>query len=298
MSTVPVSTEKIRLACGDYSFPLLEHDLALDLIAGMGFSGVDLALMGNRSHLRPENARGDLPAVAADITRRVRSRGLEVSDVFVIPWTDFQRFAPNHPDADEKRASRELFMDMFELARLLKAPGITMLPGVDFESLGHEASLQTAAAELQWRARQLKDAGMRFSVECHIGSVAASPSDVLQLLQMAPDLQLTLDYTHFIAPGFTQAEIDPLLPRAGHLQVRGARPGRGQCGLRDNVIDYEAIVDRLVDSGYHGFVSVEYVWIDWEHMNECDNVSETIMMRDRLRARLAGQPWAYTGSSI
>ena len=35
--------------------------------------------------------------------------------------------------------------------------------------------------------------------------------------------------------------------------------------------------------GYSGYVGVEYVWIDWEHCNEVDNLSETILMRDLLR---------------
>ena len=35
---------------------------------------------------------------------------------------------------------------------------------------------------------------------------------------------------------------------------------------------------------YRGWVGVEYVWQDWEHNNEVDNVSETILMRDFLLA--------------
>lgn len=286
----------MKLACGDHSFPLLDHELVLDLIAGMGFEGFDLALQGNRSHLRPEHVRDDLPGAARQIGRRIAARGLQLSDVFVIPWTAFDRYAPNHPDADEAAASRRLFEDMFALARLLHAPGMTMVPGIDFAELGHERSLEKAAEELQWRAERLKQEGMRFSVECHIGSVAATPDDALRLLSLAPDLSLTLDYTHFIAQGFSQQDVDRLAPYAGHMQVRGGRPGRGQCGLRENTIDYEAVVDRLTEVGYDGFVTVEYVWIEWEHMNECDNVSETLMLRDRLRAKLAGQPWTYTGS--
>jgi hypothetical protein len=34
---------------------------------------------------------------------------------------------------------------------------------------------------------------------------------------------------------------------------------------------------------YAGYVGVEYVWIDWEHCNEVDNLSETILMRDLFR---------------
>jgi sugar phosphate isomerase/epimerase len=286
----------LKLSCGDHSFPLLNHDLALDLIAGLGFEGFDLALMGNRSHLRPENVRDDIEGSATSVRAAIVGRGLEVADLFVIPWTEFERYAPNSPDENERAESRALFLDMARFASIIRAPGITMVPGLDFEMWGHRDSLARAAEELQWRAEYLKREGMAFSVECHIGSVAASPTDALELVAQAPDLTLTLDYTHFIAPGFTQLEVDPLIPFARHVQVRGARPSRGQVGMRENTIDYEAVVDRLTESGYDGFVSVEYVWIDWERMNECDNISETILMRDRLRAKFANKPWSFAGS--
>ena len=39
-------------------------------------------------------------------------------------------------------------------------------------------------------------------------------------------------------------------------------------------------------SGYNGYLGIEYVWIDWEHCNESDNLSETILFRDFLRAQM------------
>ena len=43
----------------------------------------------------------------------------------------------------------------------------------------------------------------------------------------------------------------------------------------------------MKQAGYRGWIGVEYVWIDWEHCNESDNVSETIQLRDLLRATAA-----------
>ena len=108
---------------------------------------------------------------------------------------------------------------------------------------------------------------------------------------------MTLDYTHFIAPGYSQLEIDRLAPFAGHVQVRGGRKGMGQCAMKENTIDYESLLNLLAASDYDGFLAVEYVWIEWENMNRCDNVSETILMRDRLRAHLQGTNWQYPNSS-
>ena len=53
------------------------------------------------------------------------------------------------------------------------------------------------------------------------------------------------------------------------------------------------MVDALLAASYDGDIGLEYLWIDWEHLNECDTVSETILLRDRLRAKLAGEAWEY-----
>jgi hypothetical protein len=34
---------------------------------------------------------------------------------------------------------------------------------------------------------------------------------------------------------------------------------------------------------YAGWIGIEYIWIDWEHGNENDCLSETIRFRDFLR---------------
>ena len=78
-------------------------------------------------------------------------------------------------------------------------------------------------------------------------------------------------------------EVEPLIAHASHFHARGARPGRLQASFKENIIDYGRVLDVMRQVGYAGYVGVEYVWIDWEHCNEVDNVSETILMRDYLR---------------
>jgi hypothetical protein len=36
--------------------------------------------------------------------------------------------------------------------------------------------------------------------------------------------------------------------------------------------------------GCRGYLGIEYVWIDWEHCNEVDNLSETIRFRGFFRS--------------
>jgi sugar phosphate isomerase/epimerase len=283
----------VRLACADDTFRLLEHEHILELIALLGLDGVDLCLMKDRSPVRPEQVRGDIPGWARRLDERVRSRGLAVADLFVIPWTDFERLAPNHPDRREREEAAALFRDMLELAVGVGAPGMTMLPGVDWPGESHEESLQRSSQELAWRAEEARAAGVRFSIEPHLGSVAQSPSDAGRLCGETPGLELTLDYSHFVYQGYPQAEIEPLVRHARHFHARAARERRMQVSLKENVIDFERVIDVMGETGYDGYLGLEYVWLEWEHCNKCDNVSETVLLRDRLRAKLAGVPWTY-----
>jgi sugar phosphate isomerase/epimerase len=284
----------VRLACADDTFRLLRpHRAALDLVAALGVEGVDLFLAGNRSIVRPEDVRGDVAGAAARIAADLRETGLVASDVFVIPWSDLETMAPNHPDPAERERSRALFRDMLELAARLGAPGLTILPGIHWPSESHEDSLRRAAEELSWRAAQAQGEGLRFSVEPHVGSIAETPELAVRLVEAAPGLEVTLDYSHFVRQGLPEEEADVLAPQTRHVHVRGATRERIQAPIRESSIDFERMVGVLEAAGYDGYVALEYVWLDWEHCNECDNLSETILLRDRLRAALTGKTWEY-----
>jgi sugar phosphate isomerase/epimerase len=288
----------MRFALSDQTFPLLAHEEALEMARILRIPAIDLVVAGNRSQVRPEEIRHDLAGWAERVRERLTSRGLEVADVFLIPWTDFETLAPNHPHEQQRRDAAALFRDVLEFARLLGAPGLTLLPGIDFPDESHDASLARAAEELAWRAREARDAGLRLSVEPHLGSLVSTPGEAVRLVEGAPGLELTVDYGHFVYQGFTEADIEPLLPHARHLHVRGAAPGRLQASMKDNTVDFERVVDSLRELGYDGYLGLEYVWIDWERCNECDNVAETILLRDRLAARLEGRAWEQAAAPI
>ncbi len=283
----------MRLACADDTFRLFEHEHVCELIRMLGLDGVDVCVMQSRSAVRPEDVRADPAGWAGRLDERIRGRGLEVADVFVIPWTDFQTMAPNHPDATEREASAALFRDLLELAARLRSPGMTILPGIDWDGETHEESLARSSTELVWRVDEAAARDVRLSIEPHLGSVASTPERALDLLARTPGLELTLDYSHFVYQGIPEGEVEPLAMHARHCHVRGAREGRMQAAVKDSTTDFERMVDALAAAGFDGFLGLEYVWLDWEHCNECDNLSETILLRDRLRAKLEGRQWSY-----
>ncbi len=38
----------------------------------------------------------------------------------------------------------------------------------------------------------------------------------------------------------------------------------------------------MIQNDYSGYIGLEYVWIAWEHMNEVDNLSETIQLKQLI----------------
>jgi sugar phosphate isomerase/epimerase len=279
----------LKLAVADFSFPLLDHEQALDLIRMFDVEGVDLALMGNRSHIRPEQIRVDPDGWTERLQSRLRERGLEVADLFLIPWTDFERMAPNHPDAGERLESRQLFELISDLAVALGAGGMTLLPGIHWPQEPRETSFRRAVDELAWRVECARGKQLRISIEPHLGSIVDQPQAVLELVNAIPGLELTLDYTHFVFQGIAEAEIEPLVQHARHFHARGAAPGRMQTTLRANTIDYERVLDVMAVTGYDGYVGIEYVWTPADppgsayDQTNTDNVAETILMRDLIR---------------
>jgi sugar phosphate isomerase/epimerase len=290
---MPEAIEPIRLCCGDWSFPMLEQRAAVQLVAQLGFGAIDLMFRGNSSNLRPEEVAKDLPGWAGRIDERVRGAGLDLADIFYVPWSDAETMATNHPDDGQQEQADAAFAVMLELATRLGIPGITLTAGHDWPNETHDDSLRRAAGVLGRRTAEARERGVRCSFEPTIGSVCGDPADVLRVLELAPGLELTLDYTHFVAQGYAESAIEPLVPYARHFHARGAAEGRLQMPLTKNTIDYERALDALAACDYSGFVTIEYIWTDWERLNEVDVVSETVILRDRLRAKLEGRPWEY-----
>ena len=275
---------KPKLACADFTFPLLKHDQSLDLIAMLGFDGADIGLFEGRSHLWPSREFRVLRRSARQLRAKLTDRGLRAADVFLQMDSDFAKFAINHPQAHRRRKAREWFLNSLDYAAEIGSPHITILPGLNFGSANGGESWGRCREELAWRVEKAVDRNLIFGVEAHIGSIAPSPSAALRLVREVPGLTLTLDYTHFTRMGLPDRQVEPLVAHASHFHVRGARKGRLQASFAQNTIDYRRVVRAMKNSGYRGYLGVEYVWIDWEHCNEVDNLSETVLFRDFLRS--------------
>jgi len=274
---------KLKLACADFTFPLLTHDGAMDLIAGLKMDGIDIGLFEGRSHLWPSREFRDVGKSARVLRGKLQDRGLAAADVFLQMAPDFVPYAINHPESRRRRKARDWFVRTLDYAVELGSPHMTALPGVLFADEPKSDSLGRTHEELAWRVEQARERAIVFGVEAHTGSIVPTPKDAAKLVAAVEGLTLTLDYTHFTRLGMPDSAAEPLIALATHFHVRGARKGRLQASFKDNVIDYARVLKAMTKARYRGYLGIEYVWVDWEHCNEVDNLSETILYRDFFR---------------
>jgi len=272
----------LKLACSDATFPLLEHDQVLALVRILGIGAVDLGLFEGRSKLRPSQVFANTEKHGAEYKHLLDEHGLALADVFMQMDPDFSACAINHPDAARRARARDWFRHTLDFASLCECRHVTTLPGVVFSDEPANDSFSRAVDELAWRCEEASTRGIVFSTEAHLGSIAPHPTDAIRLVEATPGLTLTLDYTHFVKQGVAEREIEPLVALAGHFHIRGGRVDRLQASFAENTIDYRRLIRLAREVEYTGYFVLEYVWIDWEHCNEVDNLSETILWRDFL----------------
>jgi sugar phosphate isomerase/epimerase len=273
---------KPKLSCADFSFPLLSHEAALGVISLLGLRGVDIGLFAGRSHLRPEKELNRPEKNGSSLRMRLEKQGLVASDIFLQVHDNFADFAVNHPEAERREFARRQFLKTLDYAAAAGSKHISILPGVTFGGESRETSLGRAAEELSWRVERAASMKLTVGIEPHVGSIVDTPARAMQVAESVAGIGFTLDYAHFTRAGVPDSQIEPLCARATHFHARCARKGRLQSSFKENTIDFAGVLKALDKHHFRGWIALEYVWIDWEHCNEVDIVSETVLLKGCL----------------
>jgi sugar phosphate isomerase/epimerase len=274
----------MRLSTCDFTFPKLPWEQTIRLGHDIGAEAIDISLFRDRSHLDPDTVLASPGEWAARVMSVLSANGVGISDVFGQAGAAAEENAMNDPDEQGRRGASEFFKRILDFTAACGSPHLSLLPGVHFPKESQEDSLKRSAEELAWRVETARKAGVILGIEPHLGSVSPTPALAARLLEMCPGLSLTLDYCHFAYQGIPDEEVEPLVMHASHFHARGACKGKLQAAMKENVVDYSRILRKMKQTGYKGFIALEYVWIEWLHCNEVDNVSETIILRDFLRS--------------
>jgi sugar phosphate isomerase/epimerase len=163
-------------------------------------------------------------------------------------------------------------------------PTLFVLPGICNRRQSRAQALAESAESLRRLLPIAAEGGVQLTIEPHVHSYLESPQLVLDLLGQVPGLKLTLDYAHFICLGWRQDEIDVMAPYAAHVHLRQAKPGFLQTKMAEGTINFEAQCAALRDAGYEGRLSLEFVHQDYMDTLSDDVLTETITLRDRVRA--------------
>lgn len=278
----------IELTCTSFSFPTLTFEKSLRLIALLEIPRFDVGAHLGGGHVDPAEVEADPAGVAERIKRAAGEAGIEASDFFPTFGHGFRDRPVNAVASQVRQENARRLRAIVECASAIGARGITLLPGVVWPELGQARSFDVSVAALRELVPIARDRGLRLSVEAHVESVAEAPVDAARLCDEVPGLQLTLDYSHFLALGYSPGDVHPLLKHTGHFHARQAAPGRLQASIKDGTLNFPDLVGRLKAGGYGGDVCIEYTWQEWRDCWRQDVVSESVILRDLILPVLAG----------
>ena len=272
----------IRISCADYAFPLLPREQRFALLRLLGFEYGDIGLFERSNGLRPGQLLAAPRKFGRQLKRDLIQAGLRVSDVFLQTGLTLGDSADNVPSLIVRSRNRKTFLLTLELCAELECTHITGLPGVLQKGVDDKDSFNLAVEEACWRHHVSSSSGVHYAIKPHIGSICSSIAGVRSFLDLIPGLTLTLDYAHFVSQKISSNAIHSLLPNASHLHVRTGAPHRLQVPVDEGQIDFAGMVRRLSKNRYDGFLAIEYLRDAWMECNRTDNVSETILLRNRL----------------
>jgi sugar phosphate isomerase/epimerase len=267
----------MQLSVTSWSFPACTLPEAWAVARALGLARMDLGLLHgpalDRARLvsDPRGAAGD-----------IRALGIEAPSLY---WL-FGAAIEDNAISEAAALGRNLeeLAQVLRFMAALSIPTLFILPGVHRAGASKRDLLAASAASLRAMLPLARTEGVQITVEPHVGGLLASPSDTLALLDAVPGLKLTLDYAHFACAGFPQEAVDPLAAHAAHVHMRQARPGALQAKWGEGTLDMGAMVGTLRAAGYEGALSIEYVHQAYMNTLSDDVLTETIRMRDHLRA--------------
>lgn len=283
------AVQPMKATCTSWSWSLLPFEEVVRIMSLLGFQAIDVGAFAGWAHYEPSELARHPRKMAQEITEISRRYAMDLTDLIVTFGPGLVENCVNFPKQAVRDANLETFKGLAEFCQLAGIPGITLCPGVVHESIGRAASRELTIVELTRLAEVGQQAGLRVSFEPHVKSITESPEEALDLIWQIPNLSLTLDYSHFLYLGFSDAEIELLLPYTDHFHVRQAKQGVLQSRTSEGEIDFDRALSRLRELDYNGWVAFEYVWEDWLDNDRVDVLSETLVLKRQLAKFFDGE---------
>ena len=268
----------IKLSGAAWSFVGTTLVESANIWRALGVNAIDLLAIAG-TQIDPADIENDPDGQA----RRFKEPGIELSNLLYLFGENFADRAINSKDVAVRERNMETFKKVLDCCNTAGIKSLLILPGVDQEGMSHEDSMSQAAEVLLEMTSVAAAAGIPLTFEPHVEGLLEDPREVLEFMQNNPDLRLALDYAHFTVQGYKMADVDPLVPFAGHFHLRQGNRTQIQARWEDGEIDFPAAVGMLKDAGYKGYLTLEYEHEPhWLEMDKCDVMTESIKMRDAV----------------
>jgi sugar phosphate isomerase/epimerase len=212
----------------------LSLELALERLADLEYTSVELAIFEDADQLKPTQVAADVDAAVA-ICRNTRRLDVVAFDVRI---------------AAEKQAHYDQFTAICRLAKAAKVVTITV----------PSAELGTPFNEEVEHLRRLVDVatlhGVRVGLKSQIGRLSEDPDTVTVLCDNVKGLGLTLDPSAYIYGPYQGRSIDKLMKYVYHLHLRDTNKKAFQVRVGQGEIEYGRLITQLQKLKYHRAFSV------------------------------------------
>jgi sugar phosphate isomerase/epimerase len=270
----------MRLSLTSWSFPVCTLAETAAIAHAIGLEGIDLGYR-YRASIDRTRVLADPEGYGAALRAALPVAVPSLFHLFGADRTERHLAGPPDPrNLDDLHS-------VLRFCRAIGAPTLMLLPGMIGPGRSRRAAMDTAVAALAPMVEAARGHGIMLTVEPHLHGWLESPAMALDLVRALPGLKLTLDPAHFVCGGHSQETIEPLCPYAAHIHLRQARPGTLQCRLDEGTIHFPALLAALRDTGYDGWLAIEYLNQPYMGTQHDDVLLETVRMRDLVRSWLA-----------
>lgn len=276
----------MRLTVSGHAFEIMPLEGVLAIAKHMGFKGVDISGFHQRGRIgfEPEDILADTQGQADRLNTALATYELDAVDFFPQFGASPDQSSLNDLDPAVVDHTLELIKACADFCKRTNIPGITILPGVDHAGCTHEENFVIAGQNMKRATEIAGEFNVEVRFEPHMGSITHTPELAVRLIdEFAPQAKLTVDYSHFILQYIPEERCHVMLPHAGHIHVRPARPGKLQVRHVEGTIDFPDMIRRLKELNYQAALSVEYVCQDWFDGNQIDTLHETVITKEALQ---------------
>ena len=232
---------------------------ALDRLADLEFTNVELAMFEDADQFKPSQIAADIEK-AASICRNTRRLDVMAFDVRITA---------------QKDAHYEQFTAVCKLAKATKVVTLTV----------PSAELGTPFNEEVEHLRRLVDIavqhGVRVGMKSQVGRLSEDPDTITVLCDNVKGLGLTFDPSAYIFGPHQGRSIDKLMKYVYHVQLRDTNKKAFQVRVGQGDIEYGRLITNLQKLKYNRAFSVNIV-----EQPEVDHVGELRKMRLLLESLL------------